>query len=136
MENGEPNLVAAGIHERRSNRSQFAPRRRAKKSACARINDPPPGNQSLDAYANVHCAGTAAQRICRLVGQRHFGVDRREYKPEAQASEFGRIGFTRLRFGLVFLTKAALSTLEDPNLGTPVFPTVAWFPTVRTWIAT
>ena len=44
-----------------------------------------------------------------LIGQRHFGVDRRGYKPEARASEFGRKVFTRLRFGLVLLTKVALS---------------------------
>jgi hypothetical protein len=44
-----------------------------------------------------------------VIGQRHFGVDRRGYKPEARASEFGRKVFTRLRFGLVLLTKVALS---------------------------
>ena len=43
------------------------------------------------------------------IGQRHFGVDRRGYKPEAQASEFPRNVFTRLRFGLVLLTEVALS---------------------------
>ncbi len=32
-----------------------------------------------------------------------------KYKPEAQASEHARNSFTRLRFGLVFDTKVALS---------------------------
>jgi hypothetical protein len=46
----------------------------------------------------------------RLVGQRHFGVDRREYKHEAQASESGRNALTRLRFVLVMPATVALSS--------------------------
>jgi hypothetical protein len=44
-----------------------------------------------------------------LVGQRHFGLFRPEDKHDAQASEFRRYLFTRLRFVLVLLTKVALS---------------------------
>ncbi len=44
-----------------------------------------------------------------LIGQRHFGVDQREYKHDARASEPERKSFTRLRFVLVKASKVALS---------------------------
>jgi len=44
-----------------------------------------------------------------LIGQRHFGIDLREYKHAAQASAFRRKVLTRLRFVLVFNAKVALS---------------------------
>ena len=43
-----------------------------------------------------------------LDGQRHFGVDRLQYKHEAQASVSGRKLLTRLRFVLVLGLEAAL----------------------------
>jgi hypothetical protein len=43
-----------------------------------------------------------------LLGQRHFGVDPRKYKHDAQASVFVRKALTRLRFVLVCPTKVAL----------------------------
>jgi hypothetical protein len=58
-------------------------------------------------------AGTAVvfRRVCRerAIGQCHFGVDRREYKHDARASESGRKALTRLRFVPVLPAKVALS---------------------------
>ena len=48
-----------------------------------------------------------------LVGQRHFGVDPRKYKHDAQASVFARKALTRLRFVLVWPTKVALSNHDE-----------------------
>ena len=44
-----------------------------------------------------------------LDGQRHFGVDRLQYKHAAQASVSGRNLLTRLRFVLVLRPEVALS---------------------------
>jgi hypothetical protein len=44
-----------------------------------------------------------------LVGQRHFGLDLREYEHAARASVFELNILTRLRFVLVGTTKVALS---------------------------
>ena len=44
-----------------------------------------------------------------LGGQRHFGIDCREYKHDAPASVSERKSFTRWRFVLVWAPKVALS---------------------------
>ncbi len=45
-----------------------------------------------------------------VAGQRQFGIETRQHKHEAQASEYIAIQFTRLRFVLVFSSKVALSS--------------------------
>jgi hypothetical protein len=45
-----------------------------------------------------------------LAGQRHFRVDRREYRHDARASVSGRKALNRLRFVPVMPAKSALSS--------------------------
>ena len=51
----------------------------------------------------------------RRLGQRHFGVDPRKYKHDAQASVFACKALTRLRFVLVWLTKVMLPNYHAVN---------------------
>ena len=78
---------------------------------------PQPPKRDASVSRHLTAGGCTPADICENDGQStvHFGVVRREYKHDAQASVCGRKRLTRLRFVLVWPTEVARRQIHKPR---------------------
>jgi hypothetical protein len=96
----------------RSTRSRQSPHLETREEQLPQMYLPSPDGGTLNPHGLATVATVETPKLFfprSSVGQRHFGVDRPEYKHEARASVSGRKALTRLRFVLGVPAKVALS---------------------------